>query len=53
MNNYTNQFDGFATSSNFVIAKDKGLPSGVYFYIASMHDIGLDFQGFLYLSSDQ
>ncbi len=53
MNNYTNQFDGFATGSNFVIAKDKGLPSGVYFYIASLHDIGLDFQGFLYLSSNQ
>ena len=50
MNNYTNEFNGFATSNNFVIAKDKGLPSGVYFYILSLHDIDLDFQGFLYLT---
>ncbi len=50
MNNYTNEFNGFATTSNFVIAKDKGLPTGVYFYILSLDDIDLDFQGFLYLA---
>jgi len=50
MNNYTNQFNGFATTNNFVIAKDKGLPSGVYFYILDLKDIDLDFQGFLYLA---
>lgn len=50
MNNYTNEFNGFATSNNFVIAKDKGLPSGVYFYILSLDDIDLAFQGFLYLA---
>ena len=50
MNNYTNEFNGFATTSNFVIAKDKGLPSGVYFYILSLDDIDLAFQGFLYLA---
>ena len=50
MDNYTNQFTGFATSGTMVYAKDKGLPSGVYFYIASLHDLGLDFQGFLYLT---
>ena len=51
MNNYTNEFNGFATTNNFVIAKDKGLPAGVYFYILSLSDIGLDFQGFLYLAN--
>lgn len=50
MNNYTNEFSGFATTNNFVIAKDKGLPSGVYFYILSLDDIDLAFQGFLYLA---
>jgi len=51
MENYTNtEFNGTATTNNFVIAKDKGLPSGVYFYIISLHDIDLDFQGFLYLA---
>ena len=51
MQNYTNtEFTGLATTNNFVIAKDKGLPSGVYFYIISLTDINLDFQGFLYLT---
>jgi len=50
MNNYTNEFIGFATTNNFVISKDNGLPSGVYFYILSLDDIDLDFQGFLYLA---
>jgi len=52
MENYTNtEFTGVATTNNFVIAKEKGLPSGVYFYILSLKDIGLDFQGFLYLTT--
>ena len=50
MENYTNEFNGFSNVDNFVIARDKGLPDGVYFYIVEMKDIGLDFQGFLYLS---
>lgn len=50
-NNYTNEFDGFATSGSFVIEKGKGLPSGVYFYIAKLHDLELEFQGFLYLAN--
>jgi len=51
MQNYTNtEFTGFATTNNFVISKDRGLPSGVYFYIISLDDINLDFQGFLYLA---
>ncbi len=51
MENYTNtEFTGFATTNNFVISKEKGLPSGVYFYVLSLDDIGLSFQGFLYLA---
>lgn len=51
MQNYTNtEFTGFATTNNFVIAKDEGLPSGVYFYVISLDDLNLDFQGFLYLA---
>ncbi len=49
--NYTNEFNGFSTSGSFVVEKDKGLPSGVYFYVASLHDLDLQFQGFLYLSA--
>jgi gliding motility-associated-like protein len=51
MQNYTNtEFTGKATTNNFVISKDDGLPSGVYFYILSLDDLNLDFQGFLYLA---
>lgn len=50
--NYTNEFNGFSTVDNIVVSRDKGLPSGVYFYIVSMDDIGLTFQGFLYLAND-
>ena len=48
--NYTNQFNGFSNVDNLVIDREQGLPSGVYFYIVSMKDLGLDFQGFLYLT---
>ncbi|HET8735099.1 MAG TPA: gliding motility-associated C-terminal domain-containing protein [Pricia sp.] len=50
--NYTNEFNGFATTDNLVISKDDGLPSGVYFYIVSLEDLDLTFQGFLYLAND-
>ena len=48
--NYTNQFNGFSNVDNFVIDREQGLPADVYFYIVSMEDLGLDFQGFLYLT---
>ncbi|MFH6604715.1 gliding motility-associated C-terminal domain-containing protein [Maribacter algicola] len=48
--NYTNEFKGFANTGDFVIQREKGLPSGVYFYVVSMKDVGLDFQGFFYLT---
>ncbi len=48
--NYTNQFRGFSNVDNFVIDQQQGLPADVYFYIVSMESLGLDFQGFLYLT---
>lgn len=48
--NYVNEFNGFSNVDNMVIAREKGLPIGIYFYIVSMEDLNLDFQGFLYLS---
>lgn len=48
--NYTNEFTGFANTNNFIIDREKGLPTGVYFYVVSMKDVGLDFQGFFYLT---
>jgi len=51
--NYTNEFSGFSNVNNFVVSRNEGLPSGVYFYIISMDDLGLDFQGFLYLAEQE
>ena len=48
--NYTDQFKGYSNVDNFVIDREQGLPSDVYFYIVSMDDLGLSFQGFLYLT---
>ena len=48
--NYTNEFRGFSNVDNFVIDQQQGLPADVYFYIVSLEDLGLDFQGFLYLT---
>ena len=48
--NYTDQFNGYANVDNFVIDRQQGLPADVYFYVVTMDDLGLDFQGFLYLT---
>ncbi|WKX77197.1 gliding motility-associated C-terminal domain-containing protein [Zobellia laminariae] len=50
--NYTDEFNGLSTQNNFVITRDQGLPSGVYFYIVTLDDLDLEFQGFLYLAND-
>ncbi|MEA1786698.1 gliding motility-associated C-terminal domain-containing protein [Arenibacter sp. GZD96] len=51
MQNYTNEFNGFANTGSLVINREAGLPQGVYFYLVSLDDLGMDFQGFLYLST--
>ena len=48
--NYTDQFNGFSNVDNFVIDRQQGLPADVYFYVVTLDDLGLDFQGFLYLT---
>ncbi len=48
--NYTNEFNGTADDSSISISREKGLPAGVYFYLASLDDLGLNYQGFLYLA---
>ncbi|QXP51777.1 gliding motility-associated C-terminal domain-containing protein [Cellulophaga sp. HaHa_2_1] len=48
--NYTNEFAGISNIDNNVIQRDAGLPSGIYFYIVNMYDLGYEFQGFLYLA---
>lgn len=50
--NYTYQFNGYATEGDMVINRNKGLPSGVYFYLVTIQDFDLEYQGFLYLAKD-
>ncbi len=50
--NYVDEFNGYATEGDLVINRDKGLPSGVYFYLVSMHDLGKEYQGYLYLAKN-
>ena len=49
MDNYTNQFNGFSNQNNLVLNRSDGLPQGIYFYIVSLFDLELDYQGFLFL----
>ncbi len=48
--NYVNEFNGFSNTNNFVVNREAGLPEGVYFYIATLKDLQLEYQGFLYLN---
>jgi hypothetical protein len=50
--NYTNEFDGYANTGDLVISRSSGLPSGVYFYLVDMDDLGWQYQGYLYLARD-
>ncbi|WP_116770003.1 gliding motility-associated C-terminal domain-containing protein [Maribacter litoralis] len=48
--NYSNEFNGIS-NVNGVIAKNIGLPSGIYFYIITLNDLNIKHQGYLYLST--
>jgi len=49
MVNYNNEFAGVSNMDNLVLNREIGLPEGLYYYIISMYDLGLEFQGFLFL----
>lgn len=49
MVNYTDEFDGISNTGNLVINRQRGLPEGIYFYLISLDDLGLNYQGFLYI----
>ncbi|MGB5691605.1 MAG: gliding motility-associated C-terminal domain-containing protein [Flavobacteriaceae bacterium] len=49
MINYRDEFRGFSNVGNLVLNRDQGLPEGIYYYLISMDDLDLNFQGFLYL----
>ena len=47
--NYTNEFVGVSNTGNFVLSQDIGLPEGFYYYLVTLDDLELEYQGFLYL----
>ncbi len=47
--NYTNEFNGVANTKR-VIKKNDGLPSGIYFYLATLNDKQQKHQGYLYIN---
>ena len=47
--NYVDQFRGFANTGSLILNPDQGLPTGIYYYTAELYDLGLSYQGFLYL----
>ena len=49
MQNYVDEFNGVSNVDNFVINREQGLPEGMYYYLISLDDLGLNYQGFLYL----
>ncbi|MGB5376550.1 gliding motility-associated C-terminal domain-containing protein [Muriicola sp.] len=49
MINYQDEFTGISNVDNMILNREIGLPEGLYFYIISMDDLGLEFQGFLFL----
>jgi len=50
LKNYTNEFNGIS-NVNAVIAKNEGLPSGIYYYIITLNDLNIRHQGYLYLTT--
>ena len=50
LKNYNNEFNGIS-NVNGVIAKNIGLPSGIYYYIITLNDLNIKHQGYLYLTT--
>ncbi|PRX53044.1 gliding motility-associated C-terminal domain-containing protein [Flagellimonas meridianipacifica] len=48
--NYVNEFRGFSNTGSFLLSRDIGLPEGFYYYLVTLDDLGLEYQGFLYLN---
>jgi len=47
--NYIDGFNGVSNINNLVIKREIGLPEGVYYYIVSLDDLSLEYQGFIFL----
>jgi gliding motility-associated-like protein len=47
--NYVDEFTGISNTGSLLLSQDIGLPEGVYYYLATLDDLQLEYQGFLFL----
>lgn len=50
--NYNNDFNGISNRES-VLSRNKGLASGIYYYIITLNDLNIRHQGYLYLTTYQ
>ena len=48
--NYNNEFNGISNRES-VLSRNKGLASGIYYYIITLKDLNIKHQGYLYLTT--
>ncbi|MEO9510870.1 MAG: gliding motility-associated C-terminal domain-containing protein [Flavobacteriaceae bacterium] len=47
--NYVDEFTGFSNTGSLIFSQDVGLPEGVYYYLITLDDLELEYQGILFL----
>ena len=47
--NYTNGFRGMSNTGKLYVSQDIGLPEGIYYYLAYLYDLGLEYTGFMFM----
>ncbi|UII76713.1 gliding motility-associated C-terminal domain-containing protein [Flagellimonas sp. HMM57] len=47
--NYVDEFTGLTNTGSLLLNKDIGLAEGIYYYLVTLDDLGLEYQGFIFL----
>ncbi|SNZ01889.1 gliding motility-associated C-terminal domain-containing protein [Flagellimonas pacifica] len=47
--NYVDEFNGVSNTNSLILNQGIGLPEGVYYYLVTLDDLKLEYQGFLFL----
>ncbi len=47
--NYVDGFTGISNTGSLLLSQDIGLPEGIYYYLVTLDDLELTYQGFLFL----
>ncbi|SHH10722.1 gliding motility-associated C-terminal domain-containing protein [Flagellimonas flava] len=46
---YVDEFNGASNTGNFYLSQDIGLSEGIYYYLVTLNDLELEYQGFIFL----